>query len=117
MSGKAEISKLQLLVEMILDQRLSVLRKAAQAKQDSEAVLAGLACPEAVPSDLHGVSSQLAGLGYQRWADARRSEINVVLARQTVEFLAARDEARVAFGKADALSKVAEKLRLEPRRS
>jgi hypothetical protein len=41
----------------------------------------------------------------------------VVLARQTVEFLAARDEARVAFGKADALSKVAEKLRLEPRRS
>ena len=47
---------------------------------------------------------------YGRWADARRAEINQVLARQTGQWIEARDAAKIAFGKADALRRLMERL-------
>ena len=85
-------------------------RRAAEAKAQSEAALARLATPVA-PADagLEGASAALAGLAYQRWADARRAEINQTLARQTHHWMEARDAAQKAFGKADALRRLVEK--------
>jgi hypothetical protein len=40
---------------------------------------------------------------YQHWADLRRAEINLVLARQTVDWMEARGAAQSAFGRAEVL--------------
>jgi hypothetical protein len=50
-----------------------------------------------------------AGLLYERWAEARRAEINLTLARQTAEWIEARDAARQAFGRADALRRLSDR--------
>jgi hypothetical protein len=46
---------------------------------------------------------------YALWADQRRSEINLVLARQTVEWVEARQEAARAFGRNQVLQKLRER--------
>jgi hypothetical protein len=46
---------------------------------------------------------------YERWAEARRAEINLTLARQTAEWIEARDAARQAFGRADALRRLSDR--------
>lgn len=106
-----DLQKLKDLSDMLLDRQLGHLRKAAQEKAQSEAALAQLAQPAEVNHDLLGASAALAGLAYQRWADARRAEINPVLARQTRAWIEARDGARIAFGKAESLRLLAEKRR------
>lgn len=105
-----EIKQLTGIAELMLDHRLDQLRRAAAAKAQSEAALAGLAAHVSPsPDGLEGASAALAGLAYQRWADARRTEINQVLAQQTHHWLEARSAAQTAFGKADALRRLAEK--------
>lgn len=107
---KADLAKLQSLAELSLDHQLSALRQAAEAKSRSEAALADLAKPVTFPQDgFEGVSVDLSGLAFQRWADARRSEINLSLARQTHAWLEAKEAAQVAFGKAQALRRLVEK--------
>jgi hypothetical protein len=91
---------------MILDRRLADLERAARARADSRARLAGLDLPPA-ETDLPPVAAAQAGLRYQVWADARRAEINLLLARQTAEWLEAQDAARLAFGRAKALERLA----------
>lgn len=71
--------------------------------------IAALDLPQA-PTDLGLAASGQVALRYQQWADLRRSELNTVLARQTAEWLAAREEARLAFGKTEALSGIAARL-------
>ncbi|TXH99763.1 MAG: hypothetical protein E6Q73_09710 [Pseudorhodobacter sp.] len=101
-----------MLADLALDHRLAALRQAAEAKARSETALAGLAKPVALPQEgFEGVSIDLSGLAYQRWADVRRSEINLVLAGQTHAWLAAKDEAQLAFGKSEALRRLVEKQR------
>lgn len=109
MNRRAEIAKLQVLAQLVLDHQLSGLRKAADAKAQSQAALLRLAQPPCDADGLQGAAAELAGLSYQRWADARRAEINQVLARQTHDWLEARDQAKLAFGKAEALRKLAAK--------
>ena len=109
MSRIEEITKLQRLAELMLDHRLAALREAASAKAQSEATLAGLSAPEAVEG-LQGAAGALAALQYQRWAEARRTELNACLARQTRAWLDARDLAKEAFGKAEALRGLVRKL-------
>jgi len=48
---------------------------------------------------------------YQLWADQRRAEINLTLARQTATWLEARTEAAQAFGKSQALEGLSRKLK------
>jgi hypothetical protein len=116
MSKAVQLAKLADLAELVLDSRLSALQAAARAKQDCEAQLSALALIPEGQSDLEGVASQLAGLAYQRWADARRAELNQQLARRTVSLIEARDAAREAFGKKTVLGAMAAKLRSLPRR-
>ncbi len=105
-----DLQKLKDLAGLMLDHRLEQLRRAAEAKAQSEAALARLAtAPTPAHEGFEGASAALAGLAYQRWADARRAEINQTLARQTHHWMEARDAAQKAFGKADALRRLAEK--------
>lgn len=115
MNRRAELSRLQDLASLMLDHRLAQLKKAADAKSQSEAALAALAAPSpAAEGDLEGMSAALAGLAYQRWADTRRAEINIVLAQQTHVWLEQRAAAQAAFGKADALRRLAENRKNKP---
>ena len=95
--NKGDMGRLKDLAEMMLDHKLAILRKAAEARSQSEAALAALARPLPEADGLEGASAALAGLAYQRWADARRAEINQVLARQTHLWMEARDDAQTAL--------------------
>lgn len=105
-----DLRRLGELTDLILDQRLAVLRKAAEARALSEAALASLARPMHGDESLVGASSAIAALAYERWADARRAEINQHLARQTHVWMEARDAAQIAFGKAEALRRLQDRL-------
>lgn len=113
MTQKQQLIKLRQISSLILDSRLSTLHAAAKAKQESETQLAGLNHVPSRPEDLSDVALERVALNYQRWADARRSELNMLLARQTVAWMEARDAAREAFGKKEALGGVAAKLELQ----
>jgi hypothetical protein len=94
--------------QLLLDLKLAELSRTTQACAESRERLAGLAAP--VPdSDLPVAAMAQAALLYDRWAEARRAEINLKLARQTVEWIEARNQARQAFGRAEALRRLAER--------
>lgn len=101
-----DIGRLTELADLIRDQRLNLLREAAERRDQSLRQIAALERPAAAP-ELSLLTEQLVGLRYQAWADHRRSELNTVLARQSADWLAARDEARQAFGRAEALRALA----------
>jgi hypothetical protein len=104
-----DIASLQALARLVLDHRLSQLRLAAIRREQSRQQIAALeVSPE--PTDLGLAATGQVALRYQTWADSRRTELNTVLARQTAECLAAREEARQAFGKTEALRGIAERL-------
>ncbi len=98
------IDRLAKISAMMLDVRLADLRRAARACDESRAHLAAL---QVAPSDdADPVTAAQVELRYQLWADGRRAEINTTLARQTAEWMEARDAARTAFGKAEVLRKL-----------
>jgi len=92
----------------MLDHKLAALTRAAAARDESKTRLAGLSRPLA-ETDLPLAAAAQAGLLYEHWAEARRAEINLTLARQTVEWIRARDAARQAFGRADALRRLSDR--------
>ena len=94
--------------QLMLDQKLAALTRAASAREESKARLAELSQPPA-ETDLPLAAAAQAGLLYARWAEARRAEINLTLARQTAEWIEARDAARQAFGRADALRRLSDR--------
>ncbi|OYU38778.1 MAG: hypothetical protein CFE33_13145 [Pseudorhodobacter sp. PARRP1] len=98
------------MANLLLDSRLATLHAAARAKTETETQLDGLMTPPQAAAQVSEISAALAGLSYQRWADARRADLNMRLARQTVAWIDARDAAREAFGKKQALGGVAAKL-------
>jgi hypothetical protein len=107
MTGTSQdLRRLGELTGLMLDHRLAVLRKAAEAKAQSETALAALSRPMPEGDGLVGASAELAALAYERWADARRAEINQQLARQTHIWMEARDAAQIAFGKAEVLRRL-----------
>jgi len=110
MSQKQQLARLGQLANLLLDSRLAVLQAAARARQETEAQLAGLMVPPPVAENVSEIAAAMAGLSYQQWADARRGELNMHLARQTVTWMEAREAAREAFGKKQALGGVAAKL-------
>lgn len=103
MNHRSQILQLERIGQLLLDTRLAALRSAAAAREESEGRLAGLVAADCNCDDMSEISAQLAMLGYQRWADARRSEINLTLARQTAAWMEAKDAARDAFNKNEAL--------------
>jgi hypothetical protein len=92
----------------MLDHKLAALTLAAAAREESKARLAGLSRP-AADTDLPLAAAAQTSLLYERWAEARRAEINLTLARQTAEWIEARDAARQAFGRTDALRRLTDR--------
>lgn len=109
MSKRDDLARLTELTQLVLDQRLHLLREAAGARDRSRLQLDALAAASA-PADLPPVTAGLVSLTYERWADIRRSELNTVIARQTVEWMGARSDAATAFGRLQAIKGVAAKL-------
>jgi hypothetical protein len=106
MSGAERLSQLARLAGVIRDLRLAEFESAGRARAESRQRLAGLA-REPCPSDLGAIAAVQAEVRYHAWAEARRAEINLTLARQTAEWLEAQDAARKAFGRAVALQALA----------
>ncbi len=106
MTDAAKLKQLGELADLIFEMRLSRLETAARAKSESEALLRGLDQPAASEEGLIATAAAVAGLAYQRWAERRRSEINLQLARQTAEWHEAREGAREAFGRTEALRRL-----------
>lgn len=106
MTSKADIARLTALTALVLDQKLQQLRATAAARDRSRMQIAALNLP---PAD-HELPLPIAGqvsLAYERWADLRRADLNALIARQTVEWMAARSAASQAFGRAEALRRIA----------
>jgi hypothetical protein len=104
-----DVAALQGLARLMLDHRLSLLRSAAERREQSRRQIVALDGVEPA-ADLPPVTAGQVALRYQLWADARRSELNMVLARQTAEWIAAREAASLAFGRAEALRGIAGRL-------
>ena len=102
MSKSKEIARLAQISKLILDVKLAALHGAANRRQQSLDLLAQLENPIEA-TDLCPIKANQANLRYQRWADLRRAEINIALARQSAEMLLARDHVGEAFSKNQAL--------------
>ena len=102
MTKAKDLARLGQISQLILDVKLAALHVAAGKRQQSLDLLANLNMPSA-PGDLSLIATHRAELQYQHWADARRAEINLLLAHQTAEMHLAHDAAGQAFGKDQAL--------------
>lgn len=110
MTRAGDIERLANLAQLVLDHRLGSLRACAARLEQSQLQLS--AVNEApLAADLEPIVSSRVGLGYERWADIRRAELNLVIARQTSDWLDARDAARSAFGRVQALQSLSERVR------
>jgi hypothetical protein len=103
MKGRDKLARIRLLSQLVLDGKLNALERTARARQHSLDHLAELNRP--LPeTDLPAVVAGEVAMRYQNWADQRRGEINLTLARQTVEWIEAREAATRAFGRNQALN-------------
>lgn len=102
MSRARDLARLQDLAALMRDHRLGQLHEAAARRAQSLQQIAALDQPES-PTDLPPVAVHRVALQYQAWADQRRAELNLVLARQTADWIIAREAAQKAFGQAEAL--------------
>ena len=105
MTEQEKLSQLRQVSQLMLDIRLMKLERASQARQESLDHLADLNRPSP-PTNLNPVTAGEVAMRYQLWADQRRSAINLVLARQTVEWSEARKDASEAFGRDSVIGKL-----------
>ena len=104
-----DFSKVTALADLLLQHRLGQMRQASARLDRSRAQMAAID-KGAAPADLPEVMAERVACDYQRWADARKAELNEVLARQTLDVLAARAEAETAFGRLQALRGITARL-------
>ena len=100
---------------LLNDAKMQVLHRAAQARQDSLDRLAALDAPQS-PPDLPAFAAHEVALRYAVWADRRRSEINMGLARQTAAWHQAQQEAALAFGRDQVVQRLAKAPKVLSRR-
>lgn len=105
MTDNEKLAQLRHVSQLLLDVRLMKLDRTQKARQESLDHLAELNRP-APPNDLNPVTAGEVLMRYQLWADQRRSAINLVLARQTVEWTEARKDASEAFGRNQVIGKL-----------
>lgn len=110
MTRTPDMERLGELAQLMLDQRLGRLRSVAAELERSRMQIAALDQPASL-ADLEPVTAEKVALSYNRWADQRRSELNLVIARQTAGWLEARGEAQTAFGRVQALKGLATRLK------
>jgi hypothetical protein len=106
MTRASDLKRLAGLAQLVLDHRLEALR-AASAELERSRMQLGAINRAAQPADLTPGIAEKVALAYDRWADVRRSELNLVMARQTAVWLQARTEAQTAFGRVQALQGIA----------
>jgi hypothetical protein len=109
MTRQDETARILALADMMLAHRIGQMRRAADQLDRSRAHIAAID-KAAEPAGLPDVVADLVACDYRRWADARKTELNTVLARQTVEVLRARAAAETAFGRVQALRGIASRL-------
>ena len=104
MTDRKTAARLAVLADLVLQDRLARLRAAAAARAQTMAQIAGLA--EQPAEGLDPLVAAQQSLRYQQWADARRQELNLVLARQTAVWMTAHGNATEAFGRAQVIGKL-----------
>ena len=105
MNNAKRLAQLALLSQLVLDTRLIALRQAALTRQQSLDHLTALDRPQP-ETDLSPIVAGEVAMRYQLWADQRRSDINLTLARQTLTWTEARQDAARAFGRDQALNRL-----------
>ncbi len=105
MNDREKLAQLRKISQHLLDVRLFALEQAAKARQTSLDHLAELNRP-APPHDLNPIAAGEVTMRYENWADGRRAEINMTLARQTVDWADARQAAALAFGRNAVIGKL-----------
>lgn len=101
MSRARDLDCLMALAAMVREARRSDLARAMQAREATRAHIAALDRPAV--SALDPLAEAQAALRYGRWADARRAELNLSLARQTAAWIDARGAAAKATARADVI--------------
>ncbi len=107
----SDLCRLAEVAQLMLDHRLGQLHSAAAELERSRAQLAAINRAPRPPGDLAPVVAERVALTYDRWAEARRSELNLVIARQTLGWMEARSDAQGAFGRVQALQGLAARLK------
>jgi len=113
MSRQRDLQQLATLAQLVLDHRLGQLRKGTAELEKSRGQLDAINAA-ATPADLPPVAAGLVEVGYRRWADIRRAELNSVIARQRAAVIEMKAEAGTAFGRLQALRGVAERSGKKP---
>lgn len=108
MNGAKDLSQLARLAQLALDHKLGVLKESSERLEHSRMQLAALN-QTTMSVDLDAVTLSRVGVDYERWADSRRSELNLVISRQTAVWLEACSEAKTAFGRVQALTGLLER--------
>lgn len=111
MTKARDLCRLSEVAQLMLDHRLGQLHAAAAELERSRAQLAAINRAARTAEDLAPLVAERVTLTYDRWAEARRSELNLVIARQTVGWMEARSEAQGAFGRVQALQGLAARLK------
>lgn len=106
MKRDERFSRLIKITEVLFESKLVKLRSTANAMSETEACIEALSRPDMKIEYGNEVVGALSQLQYKRWADARRYELNLTLAAQKADWLDASDDARKAFGKKVALTKI-----------
>jgi hypothetical protein len=98
MTTREKMQALGNISALALDQRLAALRQAQAMRQ---AIVDRIAALELAPVDtnLSLAAAQKAEVYYQMWADERRKQLNLSLARTTAVVLQAEAEARHVFAR------------------
>ena len=105
MNDRQKLERLGQISGLLLDSKLLAVERAARARQHSLDLLAELNLPSA-PTDLPPILSGEVTMRYELWADQRRSDLNLVLARQSVEWADAQQQAAQAFGRNQVVRKL-----------
>ena len=110
MTRPDDCSKVITLSDLLLQHRLGQMRLASARLERSRAQMAAID-KAAAPADLPDVTADRVACEYRRWADARKAELNEVIARQALDALDARAAAETAFGRVQALRGIADRLK------
>lgn len=102
MKAAKKLEALGRIADAVLDQRLHVLKCAQLARNATKEKILALEQPHDRDTCSLQASAR-AALLYQAWADIRRKELNLVLARQTVIAMETEADARLAFSRHSAL--------------
>lgn len=104
-----KVKALNSVVRLQFDLAQAQLRKHAAEREATRALIAGLNRPALQDGDDPILNAKV-DMMYRSWADGRRAELNMILARQTANWMESAAEARRCFGRLDALQQVAARM-------